>query len=279
MMTGGTGRRLWSLWEIMNEFPAESFLSIGTTLELLFTVTTKEDDERGWSTFAMGTPKASLEKIREPLANVGANLSIMSVDRILLDLAKMPKDIFGARIDELSRRIHDELSIMKFLHIPIHMQKYFEPKAPLFGANVDIKFVSASFELDESAKCLALGRPTASVFHLMRIMEIGIRATARCLQTPDPTKPAERNWGYILGEIRRGIEAKWPGTADRMSGDGALFEELQASLSAVRNPWRNATMHIEKTYTDDEAEHIFVAVRGFMMKLASRCDENGDPKA
>jgi hypothetical protein len=64
-----------------------------------------------------------------------------------------------------------------------------------------------------------------------------------------------------------------------MSGDGALFEELYASLDAVRNPWRNAPMHVERKYTDDEAEHIFVAVKGFMMKLASRCDEDGKPFA
>jgi hypothetical protein len=38
-------------------------------------------------------------------------------------------------------------------------------------------------------------------------------------------------------------------------------------------------MHVENKYTTDEAEHIFGAVRGFMTKLASRCDENGDPKA
>jgi len=36
-------------------------------------------------------------------------------------------------------------------------------------------------------------------------------------------------------------------------------------------------MHAEKKYTDDEAEHIFVAVKGFMMKLACRCDEDGLP--
>jgi hypothetical protein len=58
-----------------------------------------------------------------------------------------------------------------------------------------------------------------------------------------------------------------------------VFEALYASLDAVKNPWRNATMHVENKYTDDEAEHIFVAVKGVMMKLASRCDENGDPKA
>jgi hypothetical protein len=39
-------------------------------------------------------------------------------------------------------------------------------------------------------------------------------------------------------------------------------------------------MHIGgKKYTDDEAEHIFLAVKGFMKILASRVDENGEPKA
>jgi hypothetical protein len=64
-----------------------------------------------------------------------------------------------------------------------------------------------------------------------------------------------------------------------VAGDKEFFEELHASLDAVRNPWRNATMHVERKYTDDEADHIFVAAKGFMAKLASRGDENGQPFA
>jgi hypothetical protein len=78
-------------------------------------------------------------------------------------------------------------------------------------------------------------------------------------------------------EAASGIEIKYPTAADRSSGDGALF--LHASLDAVRNPFRNTTMHVEKKYTDDEAEHILALVKGFMKKLASRCDENGHPFA
>ena len=36
---------------------------------------------------------------------------------------------------------------------------------------------------------------------------------------------------------------------------------------------------LKKNIQNSEAEDIFGAVRGFMRKLASRCDENGDPKA
>jgi hypothetical protein len=58
-----------------------------------------------------------------------------------------------------------------------------------------------------------------------------------------------------------------------------LFSEVYASLDAVRVAWRNTTMHVENKYTDDEAEHIFIAVRGFLKKLSSRMDETGQPLA
>ena len=52
-----------------------------------------------------------------------------------------------------------------------------------------------------------------------------------------------------------------------------------ASLDAVKNPLRDSTMHIENKYTDTEAKHIFELVKGFMMKLSARMDEEGKPLA
>jgi hypothetical protein len=185
----------------------------------------------------------------------------------------------GHSIDFLTKVLVQELGEIKILVIETDRRRYFEPRTPLFGVEFQGRFISGAYELDEAAKCLALGRPTASVFHLMRMMEIGVRAVARCLAIPDPIHPADRNWGAVLKKVREGIDAKWPTAAARSSGDGDLFDALYASLDAVKNPWRNATMHPANKYTDDEAEHIFMAVRGFMAKLASRCDENGEPKA
>jgi hypothetical protein len=116
----------------------------------------------------------------------------------------------------------------------------------------------------------------------MRMMEIGVRAVARCLGIPDPTRAADRNWGNILRAIKNDLDAHGgaaPTKVWKVAGDKEFFEGAYASLDAVRVAWRNTTMHVENKYTDDEVEHILVAVKGFMMKLASRCDENGDPKA
>jgi hypothetical protein len=223
---------------------------------------------------------AEIRKLLPHLQILNALLTQMSCTRLLDRLAESP-GTFGdlaTSVESISQRLSDELASTKLFVLDLEKRRYYESSTLLFGIDVADKFISVMFELDEAAKCLAFGRPTACVFHLMRIMEIGVRATARCLAIPDPIKPAERNWGHILGEIWKGVSAKWPTTSARI-GDGLLFEELHASLDAVKNPWRNATMHVERKYTDDEAEHVFMAVRGFMMKLASRCDENGDPKA
>lgn len=38
-------------------------------------------------------------------------------------------------------------------------------------------------------------------------------------------------------------------------------------------------MHVENKYTQDEAEHIFIAIRGFMKNIISRIDQDGTPFA
>jgi len=183
-------------------------------------------------------------------------------------------------IDDLRRRLLDQAELTACLSLSARERDLYEPRAPLFGAGFDTKFASdGAFELGEAAKCLALGRATACVFHLMRLMEIAVRAVARCLNIPDPIQPADRSWGAILKKVRAGIDAKWPTVAARSAGDGEIFDTLYASLDAVKNPWRNSTMHPANKYTVEEAEHVLAAVRGFMMNLADRCDENGDPKA
>jgi hypothetical protein len=116
----------------------------------------------------------------------------------------------------------------------------------------------------------------------MRLMEIGLRAVAHCLQIPNPIRAADRNWGNILRAIKIDLDAHGgpsPTKIWAIPGDKEFFEVVYVSLDAVRVAWRNSTMHVENKYTEDEAEHVYSAVKGFMMKLASRCDENGDPKA
>jgi hypothetical protein len=145
-----------------------------------------------------------------------------------------------------------------------------EPSRPTFGDDFKNRFQTLQYDLGEAGKCLALGRGTATIFHLMRIMEGGLRAIRSCLGAPSL---ADRNWGAILKQIKDAITARGSGWSEREP-----FQEMYASLDAVKDAWRNPTMHIENKYTEEEAEHVFAMVRGFMQKIAAKFDENGDPR-
>jgi hypothetical protein len=141
------------------------------------------------------------------------------------------------------------------------------------GADFRTKFATAQYDMDEAAKCLAVGRGTAAVFHLMRVMETGLRAVHECLGISVALVGNNRNWGSILNRVRDAIanKGKWP--------EKDLFQEIYALLDSVKDAWRNPTLHVGEKKTTEEAEHIFAMVSGFMKKLASRMDESGEPKA
>lgn len=181
--------------------------------------------------------------------------------------------------DELDGRIRDELSTTYAFTLTAQEASLFDPAESPARQEFLRKFPSVAYDLEECAKCHALGRSTAAVFHGMRILEKGIAAMAACLRIPDPIKPSERNWGKVLESIKSAIDANWPTSADRDSGDGHLFESLYALMLAVKNAWRNKSMHTASKYTEQEAARIINAGSSFMEQLAERCDETGKPLA
>jgi hypothetical protein len=251
-------------------------LAVGKKEEAFHEEATLDESDRSWL-------KPRLNCLPEHLTSLGADVTLLCV-RDAEQRIKNSWTTWGTVkecLQEITSTLRRELSLKVLLVLQPQEANYFSPKAPLFGQHFADRFkTEGAFELDEAAKCLALSRPTATVFHLMRILEIGIGALSACLGIANPVKPAERNWAIILRRIKEdGIEKKWPTGADRMLGDGLLFESLHASLDAVKNPWRNETMHVSGKYTEDEARHIFVAVEGFMKKLSARMDESGVPSA
>lgn len=176
-------------------------------------------------------------------------------------------------LNRVQEGCRQELRTRLALIVDNRAKKLWEPREPLFGTDFKTKFVSAEYDLDEAAKCSALGRSTAAVFHLMRIMEIGLGAVHSCLGINVQLVGNDRNWGNILNRIRDEIKrrGKW--------SEHDLFQEMYALLDAVKDSWRNTTMHVEKKYTPEEADRIFNVVHGFMAKVASRMDEQGEPKA
>jgi hypothetical protein len=160
-----------------------------------------ENAQEYTSTISMETKQniiSSLIQTRDELRILGAQFTLLKVDSFLSDLDKdvVTNEDAHNYCKSINDRLADEFGLIGLFVIDQKQMEYIDPREPLFGQDFNMRFAKAGvFELDEAAKCLALGRPTACVFHLMRLMEIGIGAVARCLQIPDPVKPSERNWG------------------------------------------------------------------------------------
>jgi hypothetical protein len=181
-------------------------------------------------------------------------------------------------IREIVTSLRREAKTRLFLVIAAEHQRFYEPPGFLFTPEVDVNFGSIRYDLTEAGKCLALERSTAAVYHLVRCLEAGLRALARCLGIPDPVKGYDQSWGRVLESIKAKIEERWPTAATRLSGEGQVFASLYGSLAAIKSPYRDTTMHLQEKYTEEEARYVFEMVKGLMTKIADRMDESGEPK-
>lgn len=287
----GTHRQLWSLWELMQRFDASAFLEISNYLMQLHQIM-QRDRSVNFPVREFETLNRRVAEITEQLKGMELDAAEISAARLLDILGKgKQKDdgTVGFSIDDsnsiehfsadIVARARDQLQARMLFFIPMSAKDLYAQPRPLFGDDVASKFPSVAYEIDESGKCLALDRSTGSAFHSIRCLEAGIRAISRCLGIPDPTRASDRSWFKLLKAIKDELDRRWPGSSTRLSGDGRFFEEAYAALAAMQNPYRNSTMHLDQKYTVDEARHIFEVVKGFMMKLAARCGEDGEPKA
>lgn len=173
-----------------------------------------------------------------------------------------PHDI-AVELGHLSEIIHSELESHVFFYIePTKAHLYSQPE--LFGLQVAERFPSASDDIEEAGKCLALNRGTACVFHLMRVLEAGLYTLASDLSI----EQIEENWQNVIEQIQKAIKS-----LSKTDARKDLYADAATHFMHVKDAWRNRTMHIGRIYTDEKAQQIFDNTKGFMQALATRLSE------
>lgn len=206
------------------------------------------------------------------------SLGIQSATQTLLHDADLTYFGCGQLLNAISHNFRNELSLRLIYAIDCKKGDYFEQRTPLFGLSVNANFPDLAYDIDQAGKCYACELDTASAFHSLRCLEAAIRAIARCLGVPDPTKAKDRNWGEALKFIKAEIDKRWPNAAAKMSGDGKEFDEIYGALHAIQNPYRNSTMHLDKKYTSADALYLLEMVKGLLTRVALRMDQHGNPR-
>ena len=113
----------------------------------------------------------------------------------------------------------------------------------------------------------ALGHHTASVFHMMRVLEYGLGALARNVGRVFDIQ----NWYNIINEIEAAIKEEDKSLPRGSEKNERLhfLSEAAKEFSYFKDGWRNYISHNKCTYDEHQARSVMEHTRHFMTILAS----------
>lgn len=180
-----------------------------------------------------------------------------------------------AELTLLMQTIIQELAKRKLVYIAPPYDVYFG-QDKLFGDLVFDTFPEARQDLKDAGNSLAASLPTASVFHLMRVAEYGLRRLAKRMRVTlthgGRAMPLEfADWNNVITAIKNKITA-----ARRLPHGPTRQAKLEGYSSAadhceyMKDVWRNNMAHTRKPYSGPEAVGILERVRDFMQFLGKQ---------
>jgi hypothetical protein len=260
---------LWSLWDMLKTY--------AKTLGNFWMIAKINADtlERGGDGAVSAKWKEVLEEKLSAMGPAYKEVEMNSVppqvDRILEGLATgMKYKALGTELRDLYRRIADEIGSRHFLFVPGSLVQFYQEPRNGWG-DVPERFRSAVFDIDEAGKCLALGRHTACVAHLMRVLEVGLQCLAEKFRVPY----ANESWSKVINKITSHIN-KIEAQKRKPKGwktDRQFYAEAASEFTVFKDAWRNYAMHVHEKYGEEEARTIYTAVQTFMRQLSKRLSE------
>ena len=169
-------RGLISLWELMKAFDLSDIYRLGKV------VTEVEYEERVALPFHKTGYLSDLLLFREACEVMGLASTSRQIDRLerllrrdSLPLGEATSQEIKQEIAQLEIRFQEETESIHSYHLDNKEQSlYSEPTAGWQA--VLVSFGSTLLDVEESSRCMAVGRYTATVFHSMRILESGLTA-------------------------------------------------------------------------------------------------------
>jgi hypothetical protein len=189
-------------------------------------------------------------------------LSMYSHDPCFTTYAGAQKDI-----DYLRLELMQELQAIQFLRMDASRVKFYvgdDRKAAPFSLAVLNAFPSAAMDMREASNTLALERWYASVFHLMRVLEFGLRAMADKFGVPYEKATWHRVIEEVEAQVRKIDEANFGPTWKLQQKN---YSEAAMQFMFFKDAWRNHIMHIRDAYDAGRATSIWQHVNEFMKKL------------
>jgi len=184
---------------------------------------------------------------------------------------EQPRLVFLTAIAEIRNRLDDELAARLFFGLISGRAQYFS--TPREGwEEVITRFPDAVGDIEEMAKCFALSRYAAAVFHSLLVVEVGIVELGNFIGVTDPKK----GWDATTKRLKLLLSGGHGSLPVNLSAHFAFLEQVNACVEAMKHAWRNKVNHVEgrlvvmkPEFTPDVAEEIMMASRAFMRRLAT----------
>lgn len=284
---GQVKTHLWSLWGLME------LIAIGELVKGLSVVKGFGGAARSGHNGAGGfrCPNSNYEEAREALSRLERTLDALGCAvtlrflRSAIEISLKFEEVEGekspdgeavmrlgwldcGRLASLLEKVSEcapvELETKTLIFLRGGEVDLYNPSEPLFGAQVNAAFPSAAGEIEEAGKCMALGRWTAAVMHLMRALEPAIQAFQSAMQVNAP----QVNWQNIIDQIEAAIKANGPKHPDHQWNSEASTQFLR-----LKDAWRNYAMHGKERYDEERALDIYSSVKAFMRHLSAKLHE------
>lgn len=283
---GNRPSRLFSLWDIMNQFDTAGMAWI------LHEISKEEGRQLINKIGGLGATLPEIDQIVNMqrvfglattfFEKVGMEDGVEAVrdaDHYIRE--RLDTSTAATILNRLKGDIFKVLDRRKFIQIAQDRGAFIDPEHP-FGEAVSAAYPSAARDLTEASNCFAVECCTAAVFHLMRAAEFGLRAVAADRSVEFADKPLEdKEWGQILPSLDNKIAAlrnratkDWPSSTvkDRQI---RFYSEIASELRGFNDAWRRHVSHADALafYDRDACASVRTHVERFFKRLSERVSE------
>jgi hypothetical protein len=274
--------QLISWWE-MEQFSAKAYYKLGCLLERVKVqyANARNGGDPSFSGSAADVQLKSGESIglAEFMSavdgickDIGLDYAAHQAGEVWKNAPQMTHRQVVTAIESLDKAIQFEMQRNVFLWIgPSRKELYLQHE--LFGLQVGANFPSIQFDMVEAGNCYAVGRWTGCVFHLMRVLEVGLSVLGNVFGV----SLAHTNWAPAIEQIESKIreihkDPAWKALPD-CKEQQEFYAQAASHFGILKDAWRNYTAHARGKYTEDEAKLILLNVKAFMQKLSQRLSE------
>lgn len=272
--------RLWSLWDMINCSVSDFVWALKLISQELLVARnrTRSTPDQPIST----EDRKRFEPNFQFIARQCDRLNLSNTDNRLGRIGTRMRSTGGISYADLTQEletlleaIEDDLKTEYFYHYR-HQRGLMLMQLPVDWGGTLRRFPATAEEINDAVDCFASEHYTASVFHLMRIAEYGLRALARERQVVIPGRPLEwAMWGQLIDQITASVRGLNQSMSAGPQKDAALafYNGALAHIHAFKDKYRNVTMHVRGRYGEMETLTALDHVREFMNGLSAKIGE------